>query len=339
MKILITSPNSNSGGVASFVANILPFLGDNTAVFKRGRQDNRKNTSFLLPFRYIIALIKNRPKRVIINTSLSKACLLRDGMLVILSKLFCVKTLLIVHGFKPEALKNKFLLKNGYFRADSIVVLANEFKSLLLDAGYKRGIYTQFNPVEKSVLNLDISNEYTEIRDILFMSRIEKEKGIYTLLEAYKELKNSYSNIKLHVAGSGSELDNVKEYVYHHKLADVIFYGFVKGELKNKLLSSSDMFIFPSHREGLPISVLEAMSTGQVVITRPVGGLVDLYKQCNFGDLIDSLNPDDYITSFNNLTKDTNKLREVRGHNMRFAKVNFDPKVITDKLLTILNKL
>jgi len=50
-----------------------------------------------------------------INTSLSKECLIRDGVLVFIAKMFKKKVLLFIHGFDEKALKYKMLLKLGYF--------------------------------------------------------------------------------------------------------------------------------------------------------------------------------------------------------------------------------
>ena len=131
--ILITKPRVTSGGVYTFVENITPFLGADTVVFLRGNKVGNANKllrlfySIVNPFVFIKTLILRNPDEVIINTSLSFSCLLRDGVLVFISKLFQKKVLLIIHGFQEAALGHWALLKAGYFRADAITVLANEF--------------------------------------------------------------------------------------------------------------------------------------------------------------------------------------------------------------------
>ena len=118
-KILITSPYSTNGGVSSFVNSLYPFFNSKIKIFFRGDNPNLRHKIFktfmilMLPFRYFISLLIYRPTCVFINTSLSKTCLLRDGLLVIISKLLRKKVVLMVHGFEESSLKYKFLLKTS----------------------------------------------------------------------------------------------------------------------------------------------------------------------------------------------------------------------------------
>ena len=56
----------------------------------------------------------------------------------------------------------------------------------------------------------------------------------------------------------------------------VKFVGWVSGDAKSKILSTTDILVLPSYYEGLPISVLEAMSYAMPVITTPVGGIPEV---------------------------------------------------------------
>ena len=343
-KILVTTPNKNVGGVYHFVKNIVPCFDCTIHIFKRGRlfvgQKRNPFDLILLPIRFISTLIKSKSNKIIINTSLSKGNLLRDGLLVFLSKLLRRKTLLIIHGFQEKALKNKTLLRLGYFQADAIIVLADEFKEKLIEAGYKKEIYIQFNPVQNDILNIKSNRDINRISDLLFISRIEKEKGIYIAIDTFRILKERYANMKLHIAGDGTELENIKEYINSHNINDVIFYGYVKDDEKLKLLKETDAFIFPTaYKEGLPISVLEAMAAGQLVITRPVGGLVDLYKDCDYGIMTLSLNATEYVEAYENLISQDGKMASIRNNNILFAKNNFAPQIIADKIIKILDSL
>ncbi len=340
MKILITSPYSKNGGVRSFVDNIFPHL-DNAIKFYRGnREEKGKVVNILLtlitPIRFLFYLLRKNPDRVIVNTSLSKQLLVRDGILVFLSKVLGYNVTLMIHGFQDKALFHDRILKMGYFKADVIFVLASEFKQQLVTAGYRRNIYVNYNPVESAILNrideIQISRDMSEINKLLFLARVEKNKGVYILLEAFELLQKKYPSLILTIAGDGSELDNMKSYVANHQVNNVVFKGFVSGEAKIKLLEESDLFIMPTHREGLPISVLEAMALGNMIVTRPVGGLVDLYDNHKFGTLIESLDPKDYAAAIEVLINDID-LEEQRKNNILFAKDNFSAQKIVAKIL------
>eukprot|EP00825_Cyclidium_porcatum_P032003 TRINITY_DN3403_c0_g1_i1.p1 TRINITY_DN3403_c0_g1~~TRINITY_DN3403_c0_g1_i1.p1 ORF type:complete len:195 (+),score=22.98 TRINITY_DN3403_c0_g1_i1:474-1058(+) len=191
MRILITKPKNTHGGVYAFVENICPFFSMEVEIFYRGSIPNKKSIyskliRLITPILFFVKLIYKRPDFVIVNTSLSYSSIIRDGCFVLISKLFKKKTLLIIHGFQERDLKYKQLLKVGYFMSDSIIVLAEEFKQQLLNIGYTKNIYTQFNPVTIELLELSLNNQseerFSNVRNILFLSRIEIEKGIYLSL-------------------------------------------------------------------------------------------------------------------------------------------------------------
>jgi len=346
--VVITSPFSKTGGVYTFVSNILPFFKHNVYLFFRGKNPKIKNiiiqriSTLLNPILFIYKIISLRPKFVIINSSLSVQLLVRDGILVFISKLFYKKILLIIHGFEESALNKKWLLY-GYFKSDAIVVLSNEFKRRLLDNGYPKNIYTIYNPVSIQLLHYtkDQNNidKLSSIRNILFMARLEKEKGIYIAIETFNFLQKKYPQLKLHIAGLGSELLNIKKLLAKEKFNNIILYGFVEGEKKIELLKIGDIFLFPSYKEGLPISVLEAMAFGQLIVTRPVGGLKDLYAAHKFGLMLETTSATDFSNAIFDKIQDKNWLMKIRKNNINFAEKHFNTLVVTKQIEDILYSL
>ena len=82
----------------------------------------------------------------------------------------------------------------------------------------------------------------------------------------------------LEIGGNKNE-EALKEAIRAQHLEDCVhFNGFVSGDLKKELLSRSDVFVLPSYNEGLPISILEAMSYGCAIISTPVGGIPEVVK-------------------------------------------------------------
>jgi glycosyltransferase involved in cell wall biosynthesis len=96
---------------------------------------------------------------------------------------------------------------------------------------------------------------------ILFAARLEREKGLHYLIEAYRMLK---PGMKLVVAGD-NYLDSAYKSEMHALAAGhpgIIFSGFATGRLLQELFSNCYLFVLPSELEGLPLAVLEAMSYG-----------------------------------------------------------------------------
>jgi len=110
----------------------------------------------------------------------------------------------------------------------------------------------------KQILKLGVEeNNY-----ILFLGRISKEKGIHYLIEAYKRLNTS---MKLAIVGEQREGDNylseLKELAGDN--SNILFAGIAKGNLWREWYSNAGIFVLPSEIEGLPTSLLEAMSFGK----------------------------------------------------------------------------
>lgn len=127
------------------------------------------------------------------------------------------------------------------------------------------------------------------------LSRLTEEKGIHFLIEAYKELK---TDKKLVIAGAASDTD---EYVKMLKEMagddpNIIFTGFVSGKLLEEIYSNAYVYVLPSKLEGMPLSLLEAMSYGNCVIGSDIAEIADvvedkaiLFKKANVEDLKEKL--------------------------------------------------
>lgn len=344
---LITSPVSQSGGVASFVKNITPFLGEKTMVFRRGRASisegrlRQISNSIALPFRFIHALRTSKAERILINSSLSTGSMLRDGLLIRLAKMKHRKVVLFVHGFQEKDLRHKSLLKCGYFRADHILVLANEFKELLLKAGCSKPISISLNPVNEELLNQTTNTQLNEnLHNILFLSRIEKAKGIFEALECFRLIQMKHPEVTFNIVGDGGARKEAEQWVDERQIKNVVFHGFKSGAEKiNQLKSNLLLLLLTSHREGLPITVLEAMTAGEIVLTRTVGGLVDLHAECDFGYITQSMNPADFSEAFERFYSNPTLAKETRLRNQEFARSHFHPEIVANNIKRIFDAL
>jgi len=137
-----------------------------------------------------------------------------------------------------------------------------------------------------------VKSEHTTV-NVLFLGWIETNKGIFELLSAVKKYEALQSNFKFVICGKGSQLDNAKSYVLKNNISHCFdFRGWVTGEDKISVLADSDILVMPSHREGLPNSLLEAMASGCSVIASSVGAIPDVITDEENGLLIERLNID-----------------------------------------------
>jgi len=114
------------------------------------------------------------------------------------------------------------------------------------------------------------------VRKFLFMGRLERDKGIYELLEAFVSVLARYPDAELLLGGEG-DLDAVMAVIAQKRLANSVhLLGWVVGEEKRQVFERADALVLPSYIEGLPVSMLEAMQCGMPVIVTSVGSVPEV---------------------------------------------------------------
>lgn len=124
----------------------------------------------------------------------------------------------------------------------------------------------------------------------LFMARLVPEKGAHFLLEAWKLLPAEYKKKKkLVIAGDNNHKDGYATILKQYKMIDgVVFTGFATGRIKEELLTNALCFVQPSTIEGMPLSILEAMGYGLMIIASDIQENQDAL--CGHGFIFQSKN-------------------------------------------------
>jgi len=112
----------------------------------------------------------------------------------------------------------------------------------------------------------------------LFMARLVPEKGAHFLLEAWGGIPpEDKLNRKLVIAGGTNHEDPYyHQLMKYDRLDDVVFTGFATGHLKEELLSNALCFVQPSTIEGMPLSLLEAMGYGRMILASDIQENLDV---------------------------------------------------------------
>jgi glycosyltransferase involved in cell wall biosynthesis len=133
---------------------------------------------------------------------------------------------------------------------------------------------------------LDVPHVASKPNLILFLGRLEAEKGIYDLLEAAAALRANVPDLRLVCAGEGDRV-GVARYAERLGIADAVkFTGWVGPSGKRALLEHAAVFALPSYREALPASLIEAMGAGVPVVASPVGGIPEVVVEGTNGYLV-----------------------------------------------------
>ena len=166
------------------------------------------------------------------------------------------------------------------------------------------------NPVETEKYYKD---ENRDNKNLVFInvSRQDVNKNQIAIVRAMPEVLMTVPNAKLILLGDGNQHDIIKKEVERLKLKGCVELPGLKENVAD-YLSKADIYISVSHREGLPLSMLEAMASRLPVISTNVGGVPDLIK--NSGILIDDNNPTQLIAAMTDLATDGEK-RTLFGNN------------------------
>lgn len=121
---------------------------------------------------------------------------------------------------------------------------------------------------------------------ILFLGRLEAAKGIFDLLEAVAALRASVPDVRLVCAGDGKRIA-VARHAERLGIAEAVkFTGWVGPSGKRALLETAAIYALPSYREGLPISLCEAMAAGVPVVASAIGGIPEVVSDGVSGLLV-----------------------------------------------------
>lgn len=124
-----------------------------------------------------------------------------------------------------------------------------------------------------------------ETTHILFLGRINDQKGVPELGEALNNLRDLH-NWRATIAGDGfveAARAKAAEYGLSHR---VDIPGWVNGDRVSELLAGADILVLPSHTENLPLSIIEAMASGLAVVATPVGAIPDIVHHDQTGLLV-----------------------------------------------------
>jgi len=344
-KVLVHLPD-NSGGKRNYFQTIKNYLKSEvefTYCGSRGRKEStlqflRRNLEDLRSFYQIIR--SEQYDLVVINPTLDPKSFFRDSIFALLAVILKQRVVIFWHGWRrPFELKIvrkiPFYFRMTYGKAVAMIVLANEFKERIRSYGYVGPVYVETTTVDHRFLNGSNSAPRAISADskqtILFLSRVEKAKGIYEAVNCYARLYSKY-NIELQIAGTGSELNAVKNFVLQNKIDGVKFLGWITGDDKINAYLNAHIYLLPSYSEGMPISLLEALTCGLPVITTEVGGIADFFIQDKMGFLVQPRDEADLEKKLDALLSNSVLRSEVSKFNWNYARESFSPYKVSERL-------
>lgn len=224
-----------------------------------------------------------------------------------LPKLFGKRCIATVHGldWQRDKWKNGFVSKYIKFGekilakyADEVIVLSKGVQQYFKDTYGRDTVFIPNGVTRPQKREAELITEKFGLKkDDYFcaLARLTEEKGIHYLIEAYQQIK---TDKKLVIAGDTSDTDKyvrrLKEMAAGNP--NIIFTGFVSDRLLDELYSNAYVYVLPSNLEGMPLSLLEAMSYGNAVIGSDILEIADvvedkavIFEKGNVKDLADKM--------------------------------------------------
>lgn len=262
-----------------------------------------------------------------------------------LPHIFHKKIVVTIHGLDWKRAKwGKFASKYIKFGeklavkyADEIIVLSENMKKYFKE-NYNRDTLFIPNGISQPEIRKAniIKDKYNLEKDsyILYLARIVPEKGLHYLIDAYEQIE---TDKKLVIAGGASDTEEYYDKI-KNKVKDnpnIIMTGFVYNEELDELFSNCYLYCLPSDLEGMPISVMEAMSYGRECLVsdipenlQVVGAHATTFKKSNVENLKEKL-----ILCL----KSEDKRKDEKIRNYILEKYNWDE--VTEETLRVYNKV
>lgn len=296
--------------------------------------------SILIIIKIILFLLFFRYKTVYFTCSRSLFGSVKDLFLINIASIRRARIVNHLHGSDfyefihgtPDFYKK--LIFNAYNKVTTSIVLADAMKEQFID-------FSQMNiEVVNNFYDVELEDKYRNYAKgishdnsvkLLYLSNIMSSKGIFYLLDAFDFLSKKYANLTLEIAGSflGDDSMCVDDVIrlFNDKVSKnkrIKYRGTIFGEQKYDLLYSTDIFVLPTYykSEALPISIIEAMISGNAIITTNYKYLPDLVKEQN-GILVEPKDLEQLVSAIESLIINQDRLASIKKFNENEAREKY----------------
>jgi glycosyltransferase involved in cell wall biosynthesis len=238
---------------------------------------------------------------------------------VLVSKILQVRSVVCLLGDVEDVIRYKIGVKSRFLKlviplvrkierfvisnSDGSIVVAKNLQDTAKNFGSKRSFLTYPN------MDLSIFGPRTEFYTaktnltVLYVGRLEPEKGPLNVLKVAEILKD----VNFVIVGYGSLELEIRKIINEKKIANVELLGLVDHSELPKLYREADIFLLPSYSEGLPVVMIEAMTSELPVIVSNVGAVNEVLQGNNGG----------FVVSIGNTEEIVSKIKILRDPNLR----------------------
>ncbi|WP_229507947.1 glycosyltransferase family 4 protein [Massilia sp. Dwa41.01b] len=242
-----------------------------------------------------LACLRQRP-RIVHAHAASGASFLRKSMLLWLARTAGCRTIFHLHGggFRQFATVRSSMLTQRWIRhtlerSSLVIALSEGWAQFLRGFAPEARVTVVPNavplPRQGEQGEQGEQAEQVEPGRILFLGRLECAKGVAELLDAAATLAPRFPQLRLVLAGSG-DLARRAAVAARGIGAHVELPGWLDAAARERELARASVFCLPSHAEGLPMSLLEAMAAGKAAVATAVGAVPEAVRDGENGLLV-----------------------------------------------------
>lgn len=290
MKILLLSPTERpiNGGIAVWTKNYLngpvKLKNDVTVVsttYIEGEKEELYVTNKIKLYKKLFIILNKILKSQNFDVAHINSCcafpgVIRDILFVKLIKCYGIPVILHCHcdvAYFTSTKISTIACKYLFGLSEQIICMNSSSINRVRTIANKSSVYLP-NPIDSDVMSI-IPEIKKHIKKIIYIGFINREKGSYEILKIAEKFPN------YHFMMVGMQEEQVSEQAENQKLHNITFTGRLPHNEVINMLKDSDVLLFPSHAEGFPMTVLEAMTIGVPIVATKVGAIEDMVCQKN----------------------------------------------------------
>ena len=261
-----------------------------------------------------------------------------------LPKLFGKKVIVTVHGLDWDREKWKHGFGSKYIRwgernavkfADEIIVLSKGVQDYFQKTYGRKTVFIPNGVNRPEIRGAEMIREaYGLEKDayILFLGRLVPEKGLRYLIQAFRQVK---TDKKLVIAGGASDTEEFAEELRALAKGDdrILFTGFIQGQKLEALFSNAYVYTLPSDLEGMPLSLLEAMSYGNACLVSDIPECAEVVE--NNAAVFQRADVEDLAEKLQALCDQPEKVQALKNQAADFICRKYDWDHVVDRTLEL----
>jgi glycosyltransferase involved in cell wall biosynthesis len=258
----------------------------------------------------------------------------KDWPLAMICKIFSGKFVAHYHNKGVSDYQNRAIdnwLYRRFFKNTQVILLAKELYADIQKYVPRERVQILPNGIPGPAVQANIPREESPVQ-LLFLSNLLKEKGVWDLLEAVKILQGKGLSFNCRIVGGEGDISEemLKQKIKDLEVSECVQYLGKKYDAeKLQIIQSSDIFVFPTYyaKECFPLVILEAMSFGLPIITTAEGGIPSIIENERNGLLVEAKNPFKLSLAIQKLLSN----QEMRSLLGKSARMDFTAKFAIEK--------